>query len=75
MGVRAGVPDLCLPVPRGKYHGLYLEMKTETGRATEDQKWWGEQLLAQGYLWQVCRGWQSAVQLLQWYLELKEGRQ
>ena len=26
-GVKAGVPDLCLPVPRGGYHGMYLEMK------------------------------------------------
>jgi len=26
-GVKAGVPDICLPVPRGGYHGLYIEMK------------------------------------------------
>lgn len=26
-GVKSGVPDLCLPVARGKYHGLYIEMK------------------------------------------------
>lgn len=24
-GVRAGVPDLCLPVSRGKYHALYIQ--------------------------------------------------
>ena len=22
-GVKAGVPDICLPVARGKFHGLY----------------------------------------------------
>ena len=27
MGVRAGVPDLHLPVPKGVYSGLYIEMK------------------------------------------------
>lgn len=73
-GVRAGVPDLCLPVARGKYHGLYIEMKTETGRPTTEQKWWGEQLLAQGYMWGVCHGWESAVRALEWYLGLGEGR-
>ena len=26
-GVKAGVPDLCLPVARQNYHGLYIEMK------------------------------------------------
>lgn len=25
-GVKAGVPDLCLPVARGQYHGLYIEL-------------------------------------------------
>lgn len=70
MGVRRGVPDLCLPVPRGKYHGLFIEMKTETGHATGDQEWWGEHLLAQGYFWEVCHGWESAVRVLEWYLSL-----
>ena len=34
MGVKSGVPDLHLPVARGVYHGLYLEMKTEKGRVS-----------------------------------------
>lgn len=70
MGVKKGVPDLFLPVSRGQYHGLYIEMKNETGRATEAQKWWGEQLLQQGYFWEVCHGWQSAARMLEWYLGL-----
>lgn len=48
-GVKSGVPDLCLPVPRGRYHGLYIEMKTESGHTTAVQEWWGERLQAQGY--------------------------
>lgn len=69
-GVKRGVPDLCLPVPRGRYHGLYIEMKTETGRTSDAQDWWGERLLAQGYFWEVCHGWSSAVRVLEWYLSL-----
>lgn len=69
-GVKQGVPDLCLPVARGRYHGLYIKMKTETGRTSREQEWWGERLLAQGYFWEVCRGWSSAVRVLEWYLSL-----
>lgn len=73
MGVKRGVPDLCLPVPRGRYHGLYIEMKTETGRVSDDQEWWGEQLSAEGYFWEVCHGWESAARVLEWYLSLSAG--
>ena len=73
-GVKRGVPDLCLPVPRGQYHGLYIEMKTETGSTSHEQDWWGEHLLEQGYMWEVCHGWKSAVRVLEWYLSLKKLR-
>lgn len=72
-GVKPGVPDLCLPVPSGRYHGLYIEMKTGAGRASEAQKWWIERLNDAGYFAEVCHGWQSAVQVLEWYLSLKMG--
>ena len=64
-GVKPGVPDLCLPVPRGQYHGLYIEMKTESGHTSGKQEWWGERLQAQGYVWRVCHGWQAAVAVLE----------
>ena len=70
MGVKKGVPDLCLPVARGEYHGLYIELKNETGRASPEQEWWGEELLKQGYYWETCHGWQSAVRVLGWCLNL-----
>ena len=72
IGVKKGVPDLSLPVPRGRYHGLYIEMKNDAGRASQEQKWWGERLTEQGYRWEVCHGWRSAVQSLEWYLTLKD---
>lgn len=67
-GVKAGVPDLCLPVPRHPYHGLYIEMKTPKGHTSMEQKQWGERLSGQGYFWKVCHGWEAAVNLLEWYL-------
>ena len=72
MGGKKGVPDLFLPAPRGQYHGLYIEMKAETGRTSEAQNWWGEKLLEQGYMWEVCHGCRSAIRVLEWYLNLKK---
>lgn len=71
-GVKQGVPDLCLPVPSGQYHGLFIEMKTDKGRASKAQKWWIEKLNAAGYFAQVCHCWEAAVDTLTWYLELGE---
>ena len=39
-GVRAGVPDLCVPVARGGYHSLYVEMKVGTNKPTQKQVEW-----------------------------------
>lgn len=69
-GVKKGVPDLFLPVARGNYHGLFIEMKTEKGKPTNEQKWWIEELNKQNYFAEVCHGWESAVRVLEWYLKL-----
>lgn len=70
MGVKKGVPDLFLPSAHGQYHGLYIEMKTETGKPTVEQLWWIEELNAAGYFAEVCHGWKSAIRVLEWYLSL-----
>ena len=72
-GVKPGVPDLFLAAPSGQYHGLFIEMKSDSGRTSEAQKWWIEQLNSSGYFAEVCHGWQSAVRVLEWYLSLPAG--
>ena len=69
-GLKRGVPDLCLPVARGGYHGLYIEMKTEKGRPSDPQKWWIEHLKLQGYYATVCHGYSHAILTLEWYMGL-----
>ena len=69
-GVKSGVPDLHLPVARGMYHSLYIEMKTESGHTSDAQDWWGDHLRANGNAWIVCHGWEAAVAALEWYLQL-----
>lgn len=36
-GIRAGMPDLCLPVARGGSHALYLELKIGRNKPTTGQ--------------------------------------
>ena len=60
-GVRAGVPDLCLPVSSGAYHALYIELKVAKNRPSAEQKAWIEKLNAAGNRAVVCYGWQAAV--------------
>ena len=70
-GVRAGVPDLCLPVASGRYHGLYLELKSERGRLQDSQRVWISDLNKQGYAAYVCYGFDEAKTAIEKYLRGK----
>ena len=71
-GVKPGVPDICLPVARGGYHGLYIELKRlHGGKITEEQTDWISQLKKQGYFAIICRGWNEASVAIMRYLRLK----
>lgn len=71
-GLKSGVPDICLPVPRGKYHGLYIEMKYGDNKTTKNQRKWLDMLSGQGYKTAVCYDWISAAEVIFKYLEIKE---
>lgn len=71
-GVRAGVPDLFLPIPVGGKHGLWVELKkSQGGRVSDKQKDWLDYLLAMGYDAQVCHGADAAAKTIKNYLERK----
>lgn len=68
-GVKAGVPDLHLPVPRGGFAGLYIEMKFGDNKPTEKQKEWHRDLKEQGFKVTVCYSAAEATQTLEEYLK------
>lgn len=70
-GLRPGVPDLCIPVPRGKYSALYIEMKAEGGKISEAQEEWIYKLRKYGNAACVCFGADSAITLIDLYLQEK----
>lgn len=68
-GVKAGVSDLHLPVARGGYHSLYIEMKSKTGRISTAQAEWINRVREEGNAAFVCYSAQEAIKKLEWYLE------
>lgn len=73
-GVRRGVPDLMLAVPRvgydGKVHcGLFIELKrVEKSKVSDEQKQWLENLRYYGYSAVICFGAAEAISVIQSYL-------
>ncbi|WP_438308396.1 VRR-NUC domain-containing protein [Pseudomonas guariconensis] len=71
-GVKAGIPDLVLPMARGGYFGLYIEFKATIDPApvSSSQQACIKRLNDQGYLAVVCRGHFDAMECLRAYLAL-----
>lgn len=79
-GVKAGVPDIMLPVPRVTYedltglaiiikHGLFIELKKPlTGRERLVQSEWIAYLNSEDYCAVTCYGWLSAVDEIKGYM-------
>ena len=70
MGVKSGVSDLCLPYPRGVFHGLYIEMKRRKGgKVSPKQKEWRAYCLEVGYQSVICKGAKEAMEMILEYYE------
>lgn len=69
-GVKAGVPDIFLPYPSKKYHGLFIELKRpksdnkSVGRLDTVQKVWHSYLNEHNYLTVTCYGYEQAVEVI-----------
>jgi len=72
-GVKAGIPDLKLPMARGGYFGLYIEFKATPpydAAISASQHERIRKLNDQGYLAVVCRGHFDAMEQIRAYLRL-----
>lgn len=71
-GVKAGVPDIFLPVPYiYRYAGLFIELKVGKNKPTKEQIEWIDNLTKSGYYCKVCYSWIEAKDCLVNYLEGK----
>lgn len=68
-GVRKGWPDYTLDMPRGRYHGMRLELKAEDGdKPDKEQLEILHRLEKQGYAVAVCWGYVEARNEITAYL-------
>lgn len=54
-GLLPGEYDIKLPVARGGYHGLAIELKYGVNKLTTEQEWYGNRLTEEG--WDVACFW------------------
>ena len=74
MGCCAGRPDIEINVPRGTYHGLFIEMKLckdskTKGRLSKRQKEVMASLIEQGYRVAIANGCEEAKEITREYLK------
>ncbi|MEF2799686.1 MAG: VRR-NUC domain-containing protein [Christensenellales bacterium] len=69
-GVKAGVPDICLPLPCKRYAGLYIELKAGKNKPQPNQLRWLDALNRNGYLAVVCYGCEEAIKTIVDYIKL-----
>lgn len=73
-GLRAGVPDLFIPIASKKYHGLFIEMKRIQGSVTsKEQVAWIALLNKQGYKAVICKGAAVAIDEIKEYFRESNG--
>ena len=68
-GVLAGVSDLFLMIPKGEYHGMFIEMKAKAGKVSDSQKEFMAAASSINYKTVVCYGFDEAKEAITKYLQ------
>ena len=71
-GVKKGFPDVAIYEPRGKFLGLFIELKTATGRLSTEQRVWIDRLSARGYKVYKTDSLDEFIDLVDNYLKITE---
>lgn len=72
-GTSAGVPDLCIPTPRGGYGALFIELKrAKGGKLSAEQRNWLQYLREQKFYAEMANGFDEAREIVLHYLSLAE---
>jgi hypothetical protein len=67
-GVVAGVADLFLMKSNNKYHGLWIEVKTDKGKQSESQKEFERKAVREGYKYVICKSIDQFINEVETYI-------
>jgi hypothetical protein len=67
LGMRAGVSDLFIAMPRHIYHGAWIEIKTTQGIISAAQSSFLADMTRQDYYATVCRNVDDCINTIDWY--------
>tara|TARA_R100000664_G_scaffold2376_6_gene5997 strand:+ start:161 stop:511 length:351 start_codon:yes stop_codon:yes gene_type:complete len=67
-GYKRGFPDLFIYEPKGKWHGLAIELKVGYNRATKEQLYWRNELNKRGYISEICYTLDETISLIETYM-------
>lgn len=68
MGVLKGASDLFMAWPSGGFHGLFIEVKSLTGRPSPSQKEFLERMSLVGYKTAICYGAEEVISTMNEYI-------
>ena len=76
MGTRKGVHDYHLPVARGIYHSLWIELKADVKgyypSVSKEQLDWRKKMRDQGNAAFIVKGWERSIEIMLLYLSLND---
>ena len=69
MGILKGASDIFMAWPSKGYHGMFIEVKSKTGRLTPEQKEFLKRMGIKGYFVEVCYGAEQIIDTMKYYLQ------
>jgi hypothetical protein len=70
IGMRKGVADIFIAVPRRGYGGCWIELKSKKGKLNPDQERFLKDMSSHNYSTYVCYSFEEAVKTISWYFQL-----
>lgn len=67
MGIRPGVSDLFIAMPRHECNGAWIELKSKNGILSPEQKEFLHHMESQNYFAMTCFSIEAAISTIEWY--------